>query len=150
MHRKWKMSSQDEFSSPLRIYHSTRDQNGERRHIHLYLPTALVEDMERFMRSNTTYLSLHQYMLNCLYYGQETLEKNGMATTSPYVKNLLDIEDLDAALDAQNKIVDHAQRMWVKAKTRDQRLQVETHIATAATNTPDPFIAQELRRIIGT
>jgi hypothetical protein len=143
-------SSPDEFTSPLRIYHSTKDGNGDRRHVNLYLPAALVEEMERFMRSYTTYLSLHQFMLNCIFYGLEYLAQHGMAETPSAIASQLLIEDLEAMLQATHKTVETAQRIWVMAKTPMQKQTALEKINSVATSCPDPEIAQELRRIIGT
>lgn len=138
----------DEFTSPLKIYHSTRDSNGDRRSIKLTLPAELVNAMERFMRSQTTYLSLHQYFINCIYYGQEKLEQNGMADSSLVFQHLLQSEDLVAQLQARRKLIENCRQSWRECETPVERAACRERVVYLAGNTSDPQIAAQLRQIV--
>jgi hypothetical protein len=138
----------DEFTSPLRIFHSTKDSNGERRQLRINAPAQLVESMERFMRQNTTYLSLHQYVLNCLHYGQERLESEGMADDSGVFKDWLDAVDTLARLTARERLVATSREAWGKANSLETKGMVRAMVEAAAGRASDPVLAAELRRIL--
>lgn len=138
----------DEFVSPLKIYHSTRDANGDRRQVRLTLPESLVSGMERFMRSNTTYLSLHQYMMNCLYYGQEMLETHGMADSPVEFRLAVEIEDLVKKQQVTKRILDGCRDLWRNAETAEEKTEIQDKIREAAKLVSDPEKSTELLRII--
>lgn len=141
--------SSDEFASPLRIYHSTKDRNGDRRTVRLYLPNELVTEMERHVKgSSLPYLSLHQYMLNCLHYGQEELAKHGLAHDNPQFQHELEAEDLIARLDATENLIEKCKVAWRKAETPNQKAVVAAQVREIASKQTDNEIAGRLRRIL--
>lgn len=138
----------DEFASPLHIYHSTKDSNGDRSFYKLALPSELLNDLQRFMRENSTFLTTHQILLNAVHYGLEKMKECGLAPESKVFQHLLEAEDLTAHLQATAKLLEVLQRDWHSAKTPDQRATVSAKIREIASQTTDPQIAHELRQIL--
>jgi hypothetical protein len=104
--------------------------------------------MERFMRENTTYLSLHQYALNCLTYGQQYLEQNGMAASSGVLKDWLATQDLLAEFEFNSSLLSTSRELWNKAHTPDTKVQAASRIRESAVHCTDPVLQSELLRIL--
>jgi hypothetical protein len=140
--------SRDEFDSPLHIYHSTKDSNGDRSFYKLALPTELLNNLQRFMRENSTFLTTHQILLNAVHYGLDAMKEHGLAPESKAFQHLLETEDVAAHLQATAKLIETSQHNWHAAKTPDQRATVSAKIREIASQTTDPQIAHELRQIL--
>jgi hypothetical protein len=141
-------SPEDEFSSPLRVYHSTKDANGDRRFTRLVLPAELVSELERFIRDNGTYLSLHQMLLNAVHYGLDTMQHHGMAPDEPIFNHVLEAEHLLAKQEARVKLHTALKEAWRNAESPDERAIVSAQIRATATTTGDSVYAHQLRQIL--
>lgn len=140
------MSSPDE--SPLHIYHSTKDANGDRRFTRLVLPAELLSELERFLRENGTFLSVHQMLLNAVHYGLKAMQEYGLAPSSVVFEHSLEAQHLLTMQEAQVKLYDSLKQAWRDATTPDQRANVSSKILGIAATTTDPQIAHQLRQIL--
>jgi hypothetical protein len=138
----------DESNSPLRIYHSTKDANGDRRFTRLVLPAELVSELERFIRDNGSFLSLHQMLLNAVHYGLEAMQQHGLAPDESVFRHVLDAEHLLAKQEARDRLHAALEEAWRHAKSPDERAIVSSQIRTTAATTPDPVHAHQLRQIL--
>jgi hypothetical protein len=141
------MSSHDEFSSPLPIYYSCKDANGESESTYTRLPSTLVVAMAHSIRG-TEFVSPNNLRSNCIIQGFKLFGDRGQVSFSPEVMALLELEETMAQVSNQTKMIEGCRELLRTARTPTQWHRAVATTEKMAGMTRDPEIAFQLKQLI--